>query len=112
MNTSVFALFLMCQCYCRGRLVELITQEFHHLVLPFFASIPLVSQVAWRSSYVSMKKIKQNEATKVIVALEDRTPDLVSNSKDQQVGKFEEPQNMIEAIRYTLLEKKHIGRIL
>lgn len=59
-----------------------------------------------------MKKIKQNEATKVIVALEDRTPDLVSNSKDQQVGKFEEPQNMIEAIRYTLLEKKHIGRIL
>lgn len=53
----VLPLFLLCQCYRRGRLFPKL------LGRPMFP--------------------------KVIVALEDRTPDLVSNSKDQQVGKFE-----------------------
>ena len=51
---------------------------------------------------------KKNEktSTKVIVALEDRTPDLISNSKDQQVGMIADPKKL--KLSDTLLGKKHI----
>ena len=52
------------------------------------------------------KNEEKKTSTKVIVALEDRTPDLISNSKDQQAGMIADPKKL--KLSDSLLGKKHI----